>query len=348
MIEIQQQLTEYIRAVRRAMIWTEELEQCFEGKQITYEQFAGAVLALEESGVLHAVKSAGRRAKLPSLALRYRVNKPLIKSALQQRLHQYRLELHPLISLDRYFAQDEAMLELDLPYLQRIHRYLQEQGLPLEAATASERSFALVGDEKWITEKKGRTLLERIGLWDKLRIDSGYDPVMFAVHPKRLSVNTYNDPCLHLIVENRTTFQALLPYLSESRFCTLIYGCGNKIVGNFGMFSKQYPVRDRTHRFYYFGDLDLKGIQIWHDLAERYCEQIIPAEPFYSACLGREAAPGKTNQRADDQALRSFVAFLSERDGQRLKQSLAGGCYYPQEALSAQQLREIWRSAAWK
>jgi hypothetical protein len=76
----------------------------------------------------------------------------MLKSNFQQRLHRHRLDLHPFISLDRYFALGEASFDSDLPYIQKIHQYLQEHQLPDKAAAASERSFALVGDEKWVTE----------------------------------------------------------------------------------------------------------------------------------------------------------------------------------------------------
>ncbi|MEI7025326.1 Wadjet anti-phage system protein JetD domain-containing protein [Paenibacillus sp. y28] len=345
MTDVQYKLLAFIRSLQRASVWTEELEKCVEGEPITYEQFAGAVLALEEGGLLREMKSAGRRAKPPKLAERYRIHKAALRSELHQRLHRYRLELHPLISLDRYFSEEEDLFAGDLPYLQSIDRYLHDQGLPDDAASAEERSFALVGDEKWVTEKKGRAILERIGLWDKLLIAFASDPLMMAVHPGQLAGSSDTAACLHLIVENKATFQALLPALPETRFHTLIYGCGNKIVGNLEMFPQQYPIQGREHRFYYFGDLDYTGIQIWHHLSMK--QPVIPAMPFYTACLDRAPAKGKTNQRRDDQALRDFMRCLSSRDGKRLEESLSNGCYYPQEALPAQELRDIWRNAVW-
>lgn len=346
MKEVQHKLSEFILTAKKATVWTEQLEKLFEGEEVTYEQFAEVVLAMEEAGLLTEVKSAGRRSKRPSLANRYRIQNAMLKSNFQQRLHRHRLDLHPFISLDRYFALGEASFDSDLPYIQKIHHYLQEYQLPDEFASASERSFALVGDEKWVTEHNGKSMLERIGLWDKLLIESEYDPLMLAVNPLFMSESSRTHPCRHLIVENKATFQALLPILTQTVFHTLIYGCGNKIVGNMDMFPLQYPVPNREHLFYYFGDLDHSGIQIWYNLSMKV--SMIPALPFYTACLEKAPAKGKTNQRRDDRALQSFLACFPDRDRERLELILASGCYYPQETLSTRELQHIWRNASWK
>lgn len=345
MTQVENKLNDFIRMSKRSMVWMEELEHLCEGEQVSNEQFAEAVQMLEGTGLLTAVKSAGRQARPPFLAYRYRIHNTALKSDYWQQLHRYRFEFHPSISLDRYFALDERLFNEDLPFIASIDRYLQEHGLPDEVAAAAERSFFLVGDEKWVAEKKGKTLLERIGLWDKLLIESEYDPLMMAINPLQLPQET-TAPCLHLIVENKTTFQALLPVLTSTDFHTLIYGCGSKIVGNIDMFPLQYPVVDREHRFYYFGDVDHAGIQIWNRLCIK--KPMLPALAFYTACLKNDPVKGKDNQRKDDAALNAFLKHFSERDGKLLAQCLAGGKYYPQETLSTQQLQTIWRNATWR
>src|SRR5690606_27951704 len=169
---------------------------------------------------------------------------------------------------------------------------------------APERSFQLVGNEKWITDLGGHALLKRLGLWDLLRVHPVSDPLMFAVNP---NAATKCPPSLylHFIVENKTTFQALLPMLPSSQFSTLIYGCGNKITGNIDMFPLQFPATVYDHRFYYFGDLDYEGIRIWYETNKQ--QAIIPALPFYEACLAQPYAMGKTNQRRNDAAVEAFV-----------------------------------------
>ncbi|GIO79934.1 hypothetical protein J6TS7_35440 [Paenibacillus dendritiformis] len=327
-------------------MYAEQLERVTEGVPLTYEDFAAAILDLEQSGLLEAIRSAGRNPRPPHLAYRYRIHAARLRSGLQQRLHQLRLELHPSISLDRYFMLGESVLDSDLPFIMKIDDYLQTCGLPADSAAAPERSFALVGDEKWIIEKNGKALLERIGLLDKLKLDSSPDPVMFAVNPSRGLHPGQEEPHIHLVVENKTTFLALLPALSETIFHTLIYGCGNKIVGNIDMFEQQYPAASGAHRFYYFGDIDYAGILIWGNLSRKI--PMIPALPFYRACLEKPAVPGKTNQRPAESALHQFGMFFDPAERERMARSLASGHYYPQETLSAQQLQQIGKESIWE
>lgn len=348
---IRERLIAYLRSCPKATVWTEELERLFQGEPITYAAFGQALLALEQEQYVTEVKAAGRRTKRPSLANRYRLNDTLLKSDKVQQLHRYRMELHPLISLDAYFAQPEAVWERELPYLKRIHHFLREFGLPSIPAPVPERSFQLVGDEKWITDKGGKAVLERIGLWSRLLIDYTGDPLMLAINTELLAAERSTPaadapPCLHLIVENKATFHGLLPALRGSGFHTLIYGCGNKIVGNLDQLAGQVPLPMREHRFYYFGDLDHAGLQIWHRLSLHY--PVIPALAFYHACLQTPPVVGKHNQRQDDTALQAFLAQLPDStDRERLTAALAAGQYYPQETLSAEQLRQIWRDTSW-
>src|SRR5699024_7116807 len=116
---------------------------------------------------------------------------------------------------------------------------------------------------------------------------------------------------LHLIVENKTTYQALLPVLTQTEFSTLIYGSGYKIVKSIENVDHQLPLQGKQ-RFYYFGDLDRAGITIWNNLNHR--KPAVPAYPFYHACLQKTAVPGKTNQRPDPKALQAFFPFFPEKE----------------------------------
>src|SRR5690606_32659423 len=120
---------------------------------------------------------------------------------------------------------------------------------------------------------------------------------------------------------------ALLPILSESNCHTLIYGCGNKITGNIEMFPLQYPLADVRHQFYYFGDIDYEGIRIWYDTHQQ--RPMLPAIPFYEACLSYPAASGKTYQRKDEEALAAFLTFFPPGQQEMIRNNLENGGYYP-------------------
>lgn len=344
-MNIKQTIEQHLSLIKKTTIALEELEELFVGSEVDPCEFAAAMLELEHSAVLEAVKSAGRTMKQPSLAYRYRVNKSYLKERHIHELQRYRLNLHLAIQLDSYFALPEQQFAEDKPWIERIDHFLKTEGFPALAVPAPERSFQLTGNEKWITDLGGHALLKRLGLWDLLLIHPVSDPLMFAVNPEFLS-STVHPRCLHLIVENKTTFQALLPVLPSSTFSTLIYGCGNKITGNLEMFSLQYPVSDREHHFYYFGDLDYEGIRIWHEANKQ--QTLLPALPFYEACLEQPYVLGKSNQRKSDPTVEAFIRFFSKDQQNQIESCLQSGGYYPQETLTTQQLQQIWRSEVWK
>src|SRR5699024_11903289 len=141
-------------------------------------KFAEQILKLEETGYLSMVKSTGRNPRTPSLANQYWINKNLFSQEHHRELQQFRLKFNDAIHLDQYFTLDRSMWEKDLPYLEKIHTYLEQHGFPEDEAAAPERSFELVGDEKWMSEHQGEELIHRVRLWDQLSIYPVSDQLM--------------------------------------------------------------------------------------------------------------------------------------------------------------------------
>lgn len=333
------ELKEKLLLFKRKTISLKELQK-LAPKNETYEQFASKILTLEKENILQMVKSQGRLSRTPSLAFRYRIRKKPLNEAYYDELQTYRRKFHNAISLDAYFKLDQKTWEADLPYIKKINDYIKNNGFPKKHVPAPERSFEIVGDEKWI-EQRGENLLYRINLWDKLNVMPVADPLMFALNPKRLNEPVAN----HLIVENKTTYQALLPVVKNSSFTTLIYGSGNKIVKSIENLHNQIPLQVK-YCIYYFGDIDREGINIWHRLNQK--EKVIPALPFYQACLKKLPAEGKTNQRKNETAIRCFITQFPEADAELIKQLLEKGAYYPQEVLKTAELQHILLTADWE
>jgi Uncharacterized protein conserved in bacteria C-term(DUF2220) len=321
-------------------ITIEELET-FIPVNTTYEQFSRIILNFENEGVIEIVKSKGRNTRTPSLAYSYRIHKQQLKRDYHEELKKYRLQLNPSIKLDSYFGSDPSQWKKDYPYILKIHQYIETIGFPEYEVPAPERSVELVGDEKWITDKHGKELLERIELWPRMKVIPVSDPLMFAVNPSTLS----NLSQKHLIVENKTTFQALVDTLPKTDFSTLIYGSGNKIIKSIEQFERQLPISNADHIFYYFGDIDRSGIFIWERLNEKKPIQL--AMPFYRACLEKLSIKGKINQRMDKEAIETFLKFFTEEESEIIQSVLNNGHYYPQEILKTSELQHIWRHSKW-
>lgn len=323
----------------RKTISFDELQE-LAAKNLNYEQFAQNILLLEEAKILQMIQSQGRNNLTPSLAYRYRIHKQVLNKAHYEELTSYRLKFHNAINLDKYFELDASIWQKDLPYLERINDYLEGNGYPKEKVPAPERSFELVANEKWI-EEEGETVLRRIHLWDALQIMPVADPLMFAINPAQVTAEKAN----HLIVENKTTYQALLAVLQESTLATLIYGAGNKINKTIENFDHQIPT-EADHHIFYFGDIDREGINIWHRLRNK--RVVKPAFPFYKACLAKKAARGKMNQRKDMEAISAFLDYFPKGEAEVIRQLLEDGFYYPQEVLQTLELQDILRRTDWE
>ncbi|WP_339062079.1 Wadjet anti-phage system protein JetD domain-containing protein [Tepidibacillus marianensis] len=331
----------FLKTYKKVTISIEEIENVLIGTQITYTEFANIINDLEQKGIIQIVKSKGRNNKKPSLAYQYRIQRSKLQESHNLEIQKTQIGLHPLINLDSYFSIDPSIWGQDQRFILKINHYLNQNPLPVDTVPAPERSFELVGDEKWITEQNGKECLERIGLWEKLKIIPVSDPLMLAVNPQVFNHTEHK----HLIVENKTTYQALLDVLPDTPFTSLIYGSGNKILKSVEHLENQLPFRQGQHIIYYFGDIDMTGIWIWHSLNKRVAAKL--ALPFYRACLSHPYVHGKEYQRKEEKALNAFLSNFTEGEQQQIEVLFEDGGYYPQEVLKTKELRDIWRTTKW-
>lgn len=176
-----------LNAYPKRTIGLSKLQEMFSERFSTYEEFSDYVLMLEENGVLQMVKSKGRNTRNPSLAYEYRIDKSRCMDDLHQELQYYRHQLHPAIHLDEYYRKDLQLWQHDLPYLLKIDEYIKAYGLPTETVPVPERSFELMQDEKWITEKGGKEILERVGLLSPIKNDPRFRSVDVCDPPENNS-----------------------------------------------------------------------------------------------------------------------------------------------------------------
>lgn len=315
-----------------------ELEGVVDGS-MEYDCFYDAIKLLEMEEFLEPIRSHGFNHF--GLAYAYRVRKQNLKKQLHEQIRLKQLNLHPSIKLSCYFTMPEQIWIEDQEYLNLTNEYLTQKGLPDKDAFSPERSYELVGDEKWIDEGGGRAFLDRIGLFSSLRIVLAAEPLMFAVNPFQMASKEH----LHLIVENKSTYAALSTCLVDSPYTTLIYGSGKGFLSSIMMLEHQLNLPDRVHRIYYFGDLDREGVVIWNSLHQR--RSAPPALDFYRALLIKDFTYGKQDQKQNKQAEEAFASYFLPHEQDKIRQMLTEGGYYPQEALKADELREVWRNL-WK
>lgn len=336
MNKLDKKIVSYLKSRKNIEIPLIEIEKLFTG-DISYGDFAKTIKSLEENNILIPVKSHKTNNKSIPLYNTYRINKSYFKDKLINQIQTFKLKADENINLQSYFSLSEHEWNRDLQYIKLIDAYVKERGFPNNEAPPPERSYEIMGDEKWIDEKGGKALLERLGIWNKLKISRNVDPLMFAINPKNIN----NPTNKHIIIENKSTFYDFLSSLDQTCFTSLIYGSGWKIVSNIIMLEKQLGLKNKKHKLFYFGDIDYEGISIWNTLNEK--RHIIPAVTFYSKLLEKPAAQGKENQKENVGALENFIDYFSNEEGNKIKMLLKQRYYYPQEGLGKDEIGEIWR-----
>lgn len=330
----------HLKSYKKQNITLSELENLFTGN-ISYKSFAATVRELIQEGILTEKNAENHNNKEIPLAFKFGINRYELKKDFINCIKEASFNMVEGIDLQAYFTLSEDTWNKELPYIKKVNEYILSNKLPQEYVTAQERSFHIVGDEKWIDEKGGRKLLERINIWDKLKITSTNDPLMMAVNPSQFVKAEY----FHLIVENKATFLALMDGLKDTKFTSLIFGSGWKIVSNIVMLERQLGVTGK-HKLYYFGDLDYEGISIWNSLNVKAGTEL--AINFYTELLKKNYSKGKENQLKNETALNNFIKKFKTEEQEVIIKLLEKGAYLPQEALDKEELQNLWRSAAWE
>lgn len=187
-----QKIIEFLAIYSPSRISLTEIEKLISGR-VEYRDFVGVMEDLMEAGILIPIKAQGTNQANPPLPNGYRIKKQQLKGDFFEDLRRRQLSLHPLIKLDCYFERPEVLWRKEQPWLKRLQEYLVTNGLPQTEASVWERSYGMMGDEKWISEQGGRAFLQRVGILDKLKIVDLVEPLMFALNPRRI----HDDPCYH-------------------------------------------------------------------------------------------------------------------------------------------------------
>lgn len=333
-------LVSILEKSKKSTITLSELEQVADTSD-TYHDFASAVQTLIDEGFINGVKSHGINWK--GLPNSFRIQKGKVKQPLIESIQELQFKVHPVIDLRPYFSTSGKKWLEDKPWIMKIDAYLQKSGLPAIYTNSSERSYEIMQDEKWIDEKGGKALLEKMNLFDKLKIMKTPDPLMFAINRNQLLAKQKTHK--HLIVENKATYSGLVDSLSNTNFTTLIYGSGWKIASSLKELDKQLGLNhnEYQHEIYYFGDLDYEGISIFHHVYEKYNVKL--AKCFYEAMIQKPFHKGKENQTRNEVAVHHFLQYFGKEEQEVIAYLFQENGYYPQESLTKEELHDIWRKA---
>ena len=330
----------FLKNCRKKTICLWEIEDHLRG-DVEYDDYAVVINDMLKEGILSPIKASGTTDKPISIPNSFRINKSYFNMAIVDRIASYQLKANKNINLQNYYSLGEKYWERDLPYIMKINSYLNSKGIPTGEYTTSELSYRFVGNEKWIDEEGGKVILERIGLWKRLNINFMPDPLMIAVNRNKILGETH----MHLIVENKSTFYALMDDIENTEFTSLVYGAGWKITSGISVLEDQLRLGCEQNKVFYFGDLDYEGISIWNAVNEK--REAFLAVDFYKEFFKNHFSYGKHGQIHNDEAVKNFLNNFSVDYKDRIMDMLKRGGYYPQEGLEKEKMRGIWRKISW-
>ena len=122
----------------------------------------------------------------------------------------------------------------------------------------------------------------------------------------------------------------------------VIYGEGKAILSKFKYIEE---VGGRvSDSYFYFGDLDSEGIEIFHLVQKKYSEYgIMPAVTYYEYMINKvgvgNAKAIRTHQKVRD--CNSFIGYFSDATGYNIKTIIENNLYIPQEAINRTDIKEL-------
>lgn len=206
---------------------------------VSYEKNAIMVQTLIIQGYLKPIANSGRNNRSVNLPNAFTIEYKKLNEKHYLEIEKYALNYGALFTLDYYFSH-ETEWQAEKELVDKIYQYLVINGFPKMASTSQERSYDLVGDEKWLDFKGGMKVINQLKIKDKLCIENQNEPAIFALNPNLCSVN--NGFHKHLIVENKAIFYKMMALIEDTSFSTVIYGAGWRVISTMKDFNKQFPI----------------------------------------------------------------------------------------------------------
>ncbi len=328
---------------KKGMVTEKELEGFLGSKD--YETFAREVSELVAQNVICPVKSkkSGMNGRFPPLYNKYRIIRP--ENNYSKALEEIKL-LNPRLNISGYMEKP-ALYEKHRDILMKLSDYLWSNAALLEEPMShNERSLSIWGSEKLLSRE--RTLIAEVLKFNFLgSSDLNYyntpEPLIEYVHERTNPMNI-------LIIENKDTWFSFRKAMLETglnRFLgldihALLYGEGRKITGRNGRID-EHDIQwyyGYKNTYYYFGDLDYEGIQIFFDLkAYNPATDIRLFNEAYQM-MGHLAdgceLPISADKRNRIGRYSEFLGYFPEEEAVRMGIILESGRYIPQEILNYQ------------
>ncbi|WP_262174179.1 Wadjet anti-phage system protein JetD domain-containing protein [Saccharococcus sp. Marseille-Q5394] len=304
---------------------------------VDYWEFEREISGLVDEHLLKPMKSSLLNGRQPPLYNKYRIIRA--KPDYSAVLENIKL-LHPKFDHSKYAAQPEAYVK-HKEEIDDLSRFLWEkEALLAEPLSINERSFQIWGVEKLLKDTSIVKSIFRFNEWDLSSLNYYETPEPFFDYNY-----TVADEMNVLIVENKDTWYSLRKIMQEGGgnrlfrpYHILLYGEGKKILSKHNRLNEYDQLLPTSRNvYYYFGDVDYEGIDIYESLVEGNPDlDVRLANELYTAMLaladGRKLPFSKEGQRQTD--ISHFLQQFDQEAVEKIRSILGQGLYIPQEILN--------------
>ncbi|MGB7604534.1 MAG: Wadjet anti-phage system protein JetD domain-containing protein [Lutisporaceae bacterium] len=308
-----------------------------------YEEYYQLMVSLIENKVINPVKDSGPNGMNPTLYKRYNVIKE--QEDYDALIFDIRL-LHPILNIEGYLLQPAKYMS-HKKWIEPLNTFLITKNEYLDTTVSiNERSFQIFYQEKALKDDK--ELAGILNFNKEIR-----DYLNFYITPEPFfDHNIFSDSYLKqdiinvLIIENKDTWYTLRKIMDSKtnelcgiQFHILLYGEGKKINRKSSSLTEydEIILNTRISKYYYFGDLDYEGINIFNDLilnnptldiklmTPLYCEMLLMSEKVDLPI---------TKDLQNKKAIERFLSCFDIGYQERVLYILNSRRYIPQEILS--------------
>lgn len=288
----------------------------------------------------------GKNGKIPSLFLKYRVIKPKEQAVSYE--NEIRI-LCDLFNIEEYLKRPniyERHRNLLLPLNSFFINNKDELNTPI---SKNERAYQIWNDEKILDSSLCKNIIKWNRLEEKLNYYLTPEPFFDYIHTKKEKMNI-------LVVENKDTWYTLRKimnnlkeecYLCDIEIDGLVYGEGNKITKLNALEEYETQVIQRKCNFFYWGDLDYAGIEMFKRVVSQNNESSINLfSRIYEMMIDTKdlGMLGKIKHKQNSHILLDiFLESFTTDYQEKIKSILNNNCYIPQEIINAAILKEIFK-----
>lgn len=309
--------------------------------QMEYLSFADLINGYVNENILEPVIASGKNGRSPALYNKYRI---IHKANDYENDIEDIKKLHPAFNISKYVKNPENYLKYKNEINLLSDFLWKNEGLLKNPVSINERSFQIWGKEKLL---KDGSIINTIFSFN----DMDLNILNFYETPEPFFEYVYSNENIMniLIIENKDTWFSLRKIMREEKinclyrnYNILLYGEGKKIISRNDRFKEYDSLLSKSkNTYYYFGDLDYEGIEIFQSLKKNNKNlNINLCTELYSLMLAEsekyKLPETKTGQKKIDISM--FLEHFNRHEAESVLRILEAGLYIPQEILNYQLL----------